>query len=37
MAILGDMASGQEICSIDKSLLDVSGIAAYMPLEEYGR
>lgn len=36
MAILGDMAPGQEIYSIDESFLDVSGIAAYMPLEEYG-
>ncbi|MBD8234894.1 translesion error-prone DNA polymerase V subunit UmuC, partial [Pantoea agglomerans] len=36
MAILGDIAPGQEIYSIDESFLDVSGIAAYMPLEEYG-
>ncbi|MBZ6396836.1 MULTISPECIES: translesion error-prone DNA polymerase V subunit UmuC [Pantoea] len=37
MAILGEMAPGQEIYSIDESFLDVSGIAAYMPLEEFGR
>jgi len=37
MAILGEMAPGQEIYSIDESFLDVSGIAAYMPLETFGR
>ena len=37
MAILGEMAPGQEIYSIDESFLDVSGIAAYVPLEEFGR
>lgn len=36
MAILGDIAPGQEIYSIDESFLDVSSIAAYVPLEEYG-
>jgi len=36
MAILGEMAPGQEIYSIDESFLDVSGIAAYMPLERFG-
>lgn len=28
------MAAGQEIYSIDESFLDVSGITAYMSLEE---
>lgn len=37
MSILGEMAPGQEIYSIDESFLDVSGIAACMPLEEFGR
>jgi len=37
MSILGEMAPGQEIYSIDESFLDVSGIASYMPLEEFGR
>lgn len=37
MSILGKMVPGQEIYSIDESFLDVSGIAAYMPLEEFGR
>jgi len=36
MAILGEMAPGQEIYSIDESFLDVSGIASYMPLEQFG-
>ena len=36
MSILGEMAPGQEIYSIDESFLDVSGIASYMPLEEFG-
>lgn len=37
MSILSEMAPGQEIYSIDESFLDVSGIAAYMTLEELGR
>lgn len=37
MAILGEMAPGQEIYSIDESFLDVSGIAAYMSLEAFGQ
>lgn len=36
MSILGEMAPGQEIYSIDESFLDASGIASYMPLEEFG-
>lgn len=36
MAILGEMAPGQEIYSIDESFLDVSGIASYMPLQDFG-
>ena len=36
MSILGEMAPGQEIYSIDESFLDVTGIASYMPLEEFG-
>ncbi|GLR07911.1 hypothetical protein GCM10007905_06300 [Mixta theicola] len=36
MAILGEMAPGQEIYSIDESFLDVSGIASYMPLHDFG-
>lgn len=36
MAILGEMALGQEIYSIDESFLDVSGISSYMPLEDFG-
>lgn len=36
MAILGEMAPGQEIYSIDESFLDVSGISSYMPLEDFG-
>jgi DNA polymerase V len=36
MSILGDMALGQEIYSIDESFLDCTGIASYMPLEEFG-
>jgi len=37
MAILSEMAPGQEIYSIDESFLDVSGVAACLPLEEFGR
>lgn len=36
MSILGEIAPGQEIYSIDESFLDVTGIAAYMPLEKFG-
>ncbi|MBM0748688.1 hypothetical protein JJB79_14910 [Pantoea eucrina] len=36
MAILGEMAPGQEIYSIDERFLDVSGISSYMPLEDFG-
>ena len=36
MTILGEMAPGQEIYSIDESFLDVSGIASYMPLQDFG-
>ena len=36
MNIMGEMAPGQEIYSIDESFLDVSGISSYMPLEEFG-
>lgn len=36
MSILGEMAPGQEIYSIDESFLDATGIASYMPLEEFG-
>lgn len=35
MAILGEMALGQEIYSIDESFLNVSGISSYMPLEDF--
>ncbi|HBM2513434.1 TPA: translesion error-prone DNA polymerase V subunit UmuC, partial [Enterobacter hormaechei] len=37
MAILGEMAGGQEIYSIDESFLDVTGIGSYMPLEAFGQ
>lgn len=37
MSILGEMAPGQEIYSIDESFLNVTGIAAYMTLEEFRR
>jgi len=37
MAILGEMAGGQEIYSIDESFLDVTGIGSYMPLEVFGQ
>ncbi|MBD8109456.1 translesion error-prone DNA polymerase V subunit UmuC [Erwinia persicina] len=36
MSILGEMAPGQEIYSIDESFLDATGIAACMPLETFG-
>ncbi len=37
MAILGEMAGGQEIYSIDESFLDVTGIGSYMSLEAFGQ
>ena len=37
MSILGEMAPGQEIYSIDESFLDATGIASYMPLEVFGQ
>ncbi|WP_352231530.1 MULTISPECIES: hypothetical protein [unclassified Pantoea] len=37
MSIPGEMASGQEIYSIDESFLDCTGITSYMPLEEFDR
>ena len=37
MAILGEMAPGQGIYSIDESFLDISGITAYMPLAAFGQ
>ena len=36
MSILGEMAPGQELYSIDESFLDTTGIASYIPLEEFG-
>ena len=36
MAILAEMAAGQEVYSIDESFLDVTGISAYVPLETFG-
>ncbi len=37
MAILGEMAAGQEIYSIDESFLDVTGISNIIPLETFGQ
>ncbi len=37
MAILDEMAAGQEVYSIDESFLDVTGISSYMPLERFGQ
>nr|WP_244968956.1 translesion error-prone DNA polymerase V subunit UmuC [Rosenbergiella collisarenosi] len=37
MSILGEMASGQEIYSIDESFLDVSGVSNCIPIEEFGK
>ncbi|MFE0587963.1 Y-family DNA polymerase [Pantoea vagans] len=37
MAILGEMAAGQEVYSIDESFLDVSGIGRLIPLETFGQ
>ncbi|MDH2069467.1 translesion error-prone DNA polymerase V subunit UmuC [Pantoea sp. GD03673] len=36
MAILGEMAAGQEVYSIDESFLDVTGISNVIPLETFG-
>lgn len=36
MALIGEMAPGQEIYSIDESFIDASGISACMPLEQFG-
>ena len=37
MAILGEMAAGQEVYSIDESFLDVTGIGNIIPLETFGQ
>ncbi|TPV23718.1 hypothetical protein FJW00_15015 [Pantoea anthophila] len=37
MAILGEMAAGQEVYSIDESFLDVTGIGSLIPLEKFGQ
>lgn len=37
MTLIGEMAAGQEVYSIDESFIDASGISSYMPLEDYGR
>lgn len=37
MAILGEMAAGQEVYSIDESLLDVTGIDNLIPFEAFGQ
>lgn len=37
MAILGEMAAGQEVYSIDECFLDVTGISSLIPLETYGQ
>ncbi len=37
MSILGEMAPGQEIYSIDESFLDVSGVSNCISLEDFGR
>ena len=37
MSILGDMAPGQEIYSIDESFLDVSGVSNCIALEDFGK
>ncbi len=36
MAVIGEMVPGQEVYSIDESFVDVTGIAACLPLEEFG-
>ncbi|EIB96626.1 translesion error-prone DNA polymerase V subunit UmuC [Pantoea sp. Sc1] len=37
MAILGEMAAGQEVYSIDECFLDVTGINSLIPLETFGQ
>lgn len=37
MTLIGEMASGQEVYSIDESFIDASGISGCMTLEAYGR
>ena len=37
MAILGEMAAGQEVYSIDESFLDVTGIGSLIPPETFGQ
>ena len=37
MAILGEMAAGQEVYSTDESFLDVTGIGSLIPLETFGQ
>lgn len=37
MAILGEMAAGQEVYSIDESFLDVTGIDSLFPLDKFGQ
>lgn len=37
MALLGEMAAGQEVYSIDESFLDVTGISNVIPLETFGQ
>jgi DNA polymerase V len=37
MAILGEMAAGQEVYSIDESFLDVTGVSNIIPLETFGQ
>lgn len=36
MTVIGEMAAGQEIYSIDESFVDATGIPSYMPLIAYG-
>lgn len=37
MAIMGEMAAGQEVYSIDKCFLDVIGIDNLIPFETFGQ
>ncbi|MGV6481382.1 hypothetical protein ACT2VT_000803 [Pantoea agglomerans] len=37
MAILGEMAAGHEVYSINESFLDVTGIGSLIPLETFGQ